>query len=201
MLSDLSTAPWFRRLLVAGSIVLGVACCTYVILQPFIIPVVWAGILAYVASANCTKKLQRFTRRPSIAALLTTMLLAVAIILPVLWLVLLLRVETVVAYREVQAFLASNPSSPALKDLPMAGPWLQQLLDKTFSTIITSSLICALFEQSRPRRNQRVDWRCGPQHRQAVLRVADAVLPVARRSPLLRSGRLGILGRGPTVSL
>ena len=44
MLSDLSTAPWFRRLLVAA-IMLGILTLTYVILQPFIIPVIWAGIL------------------------------------------------------------------------------------------------------------------------------------------------------------
>ena len=48
MLSDLSTAPWFRRLLVAA-IMLGILTLTYVILQPFIIPVIWAGMMVFCA--------------------------------------------------------------------------------------------------------------------------------------------------------
>jgi len=148
MLSDLSTAPWFRRLLVAA-IMLGILVLTYVILQPFIIPVIWAGILAYVAWP-LHERLLKVTRRPSIAALLTTLLLAISIILPVLWLVLLLRVETVVAYREVQAFLASNPTlPPALKELPMAGPWLQQMLDELVANPASlRQQLAVLFERS-----------------------------------------------------
>ncbi|MEY4932638.1 MAG: hypothetical protein RLZZ403_958, partial [Pseudomonadota bacterium] len=148
MLSDLSTAPWFRRLLVAA-IMLGILTLTYVILQPFIIPVIWAGILAYV-SWPLHEWLQKLTRRPTIAALLTTLLLAVAIILPVLWLVLLLRIETVVAYREVQVFLASNPTlPPALKDLPWLGQWLQQLLEELVSDPLSlRQQLGTLFERS-----------------------------------------------------
>ncbi len=130
MLTDLTTAPWFRRLLVAV-ILTGILLLTYVILQPFLIPVIWAAILAYVSWPLHVRLLRLTRRRASVAALITTLLLTVAIILPVLWLILLLQIETVVAYREVQAFLASNPAlPPGLKNLPWVGPWLQQVLSE-----------------------------------------------------------------------
>jgi len=128
MLSDISTSVWFRRLLV-GAILVGIFLLTYTILQPFLIPVIWAAILAYVSWPLHIRLLRVTRRRASVAALLTTLLLTVIIILPVLWLVLLLQIETVVAYREVQAFLATNPTlSPTLQQLPWVGPWLQQRL-------------------------------------------------------------------------
>jgi predicted PurR-regulated permease PerM len=128
MLTDLSTSSWFRRLLVA-ILLTGILLLTYVILQPFLIPVIWAAILAYVSWPLHVRLLKLTRRRASIAALLTTLLLAVTIILPVLWLILLMQIETVVAYREVQVFLASNPALPqGLRDLPWVGPWLQQML-------------------------------------------------------------------------
>ncbi len=130
MLSDLPTAPWFRRLLVAA-ILVGILLLTYAILQPFLIPVIWAAILAYVAWPLHVRLLRLTRRRASIAALITTLLLTIAIVLPILWLILLLRIETVVAYREVQAFLATNPTlPPSLQDLPLVGPWLKEVLNE-----------------------------------------------------------------------
>ena len=48
MLADLPTAPWFRRVLVAG-LILGIVLLTFSVLQPFIVPLIWGGILAYVS--------------------------------------------------------------------------------------------------------------------------------------------------------
>ena len=48
MLSDLPTAPWFRRVLVAG-LILGVVLLTFSVLRPFLVPLIWGAILAYVA--------------------------------------------------------------------------------------------------------------------------------------------------------
>ena len=47
MLADLPTAPWFRRVLVAG-LILGIVLLTFSVLQPFIVPLIWGGILALV---------------------------------------------------------------------------------------------------------------------------------------------------------
>jgi predicted PurR-regulated permease PerM len=131
MLADLPTAPWFRRLLVAG-LILGILLLTFSVLRPFIVPLIWGGILAYV-SWPLNQRLLRVTRqRPGLAALCTTLIVTAAIIVPLVWLVLMVQVEATRAYGEVQAFLASNPTLPEpLRNLPWIGAtlddWLRRL--------------------------------------------------------------------------
>ncbi len=128
MLADLPTAPWFRRLLVAGMIS-GIVLLTFGVLQPFLVPLIWGAILAYVSWPVNQRVLRWVGGRPAIAALLSTILVTLAIIVPLIWLVLLLRVEALAAYAEVQAFLATKPElPPALRDLPWIGSWAQHLL-------------------------------------------------------------------------
>jgi predicted PurR-regulated permease PerM len=128
MLADLPTAPWFRRLLVAGMI-LGIVLLTFSVLRPFLVPLIWGAILAYVSWPANQRVLRWVRGRPALAALITTVLVTLALIIPLIWLVLLVRVEALAAYAEVQAFLATNPTlPPALRDLPWIGPWAQQLL-------------------------------------------------------------------------
>ena len=60
--------------------------------------------------------------RDGLASLVTTLLVTLAIVVPLVWLILMLRVEAISAYATVQAFLASNPSlPPAMRDLPWIG--------------------------------------------------------------------------------
>jgi predicted PurR-regulated permease PerM len=128
MLADLPTAPWFRRLLVAGMI-LGIVLLTFSVLRPFLVPLIWGAILAYVSWPANQRVLRWVRGRPALAALITTVLVTLALIIPLIWLVLLVRVEALAAYAEVQEFLATNPTlPPALRDLPWIGPWAQQLL-------------------------------------------------------------------------
>lgn len=130
MLGDLPTAPWFRRMLVAGALV-GIVLLTFSVLQPFVVPLIWGAILAYVSWPLNQRFLRMLRNRVGAAALLTTALVTIAIILPLVWAALLLRVETVLAYAEVQAFLASNPTlPPALRDLPWIGSWAQHTLER-----------------------------------------------------------------------
>ena len=70
MLADLPTAPWFRRLLVAA-LIIGIVLLTFVVLEPFIVPLIWGAILAYV-SLPMHARYQRLLRGPSLAALATT---------------------------------------------------------------------------------------------------------------------------------
>lgn len=130
MLADLPTAPWFRRVLVA-ILVLGIVLLTFSVLQPFIVPLIWGGILAYV-SWPLHVRMIRWTRgRVGLASLLTTLLVTVIIVVPLIWLILLLRIEAISAYAQVQAFLASNPTlPPALRDLPWVGQSLEELLQQ-----------------------------------------------------------------------
>jgi predicted PurR-regulated permease PerM len=130
MLADLPTAPWFRRLLVAG-LLLGIVLLTFSVLQPFLVPLIWGAILAYVSWPANQRVLRLVRGRAALAALITTVLVTLALIVPLIWLVLMLRVEALSAYAQVQAFLASNPTlPPALRDLPWIGTWAQQMLNE-----------------------------------------------------------------------
>jgi len=88
--------------------------------------------------------------RPGLAALVTTILVTLAIIVPMTWLVIMLRSEATSGYAQVQQFLASKPSlPPALLDLPGIGPWLQQMLNELSAdpTAIREQLV-VMMEQS-----------------------------------------------------
>ena len=101
MLADLPTAPWFRRVLVAG-LILGIVMLTFSVLRPFIVPLIWGGILAYV-SWPVQQRMERLVRkRVGLAALLTTLIVTLAIVVPLVWLILMVRVEAVAAAENVE---------------------------------------------------------------------------------------------------
>ncbi len=150
MLADLPTAPWFRRLLVAGFIV-GIVLLTFSVLRPFLVPLIWGGILAYVSWPLNQRFLRALRGRVSLASLLTTVIVSLALIVPMVWLMWQLRMEGGTAYAQVQSFLASNPSlPPALRDLPWIGPWAQQVLDNLAADpkTINSQLVAAMEQSS-----------------------------------------------------
>jgi predicted PurR-regulated permease PerM len=50
---------------------------------------------------------------------------------PLIWLVMLLRMEAADGYLQIQQYLASKPTlAPALRDVPWLGPWLQAVLQR-----------------------------------------------------------------------
>src|SRR5688500_12647356 len=124
MLADLPTSPWFRRWLVAG-ILLGILLLTFSVVRPFVVPLIWGAILAYVAWPAHQHSLRLLGGRPSPAALLTSALVTLALVVPLIWLVMLLRMEAADGYLQIQQYLASKPTlAPALRDVPWLGPWL-----------------------------------------------------------------------------
>jgi predicted PurR-regulated permease PerM len=133
MLADLPTAPWFRRLLVAA-LVLGIVLLTFSVIRPFLVPLIWGAILAYVAWPAHLRMLKLFGQRVTLASLATTAIATLVIVVPLIWMILLLRVEAVAGYAAVQSFLASGPQLPdALRELPGIGPWLQETLNQLAS--------------------------------------------------------------------
>jgi predicted PurR-regulated permease PerM len=79
------------------------------------------------------------------------MLVTLAIVVPLAWLVLMVRVEAVNAYAKVQTFLASKPSlPPALHDLPWIGAWAQNMLEQLSAdpTAIREQLVMTLEQSS-----------------------------------------------------
>jgi predicted PurR-regulated permease PerM len=150
MLSDLPTAPWFRRVLVAG-LLLGILLLTFTVLQPFIVPLIWGVILAYVSWPLNQRFLELVRGRAGLAAMITTLIVTLAIVVPLVWLVLLVRVEALSAYGEVQRFLATHPQlPPGVRDLPWVGTWAQEVLDQLAQdpTAIKSQLVFAMEQSS-----------------------------------------------------
>jgi predicted PurR-regulated permease PerM len=125
---DLATAPWLRRLIVAA-LLIGLIVLSFQVLEPFIVPVVWATILAYVTWPAYSRLLRALRGRRTLAALLMTLALTAAVILPTVWLITLLRGEAVDLYREFAAVLAAGgPKLPeSLLRLPWIGEWLREV--------------------------------------------------------------------------
>jgi len=150
MLADLPTAPWFRRLLVAA-LILGIVLLTFSVLRPFVVPLIWGAILSYVSWPLQQRIVRAVRGRNGLAALLTTILVTLAIVVPLAWLVLMVRVEAVHGYAKVQTFLASKPSlPPALHDLPWIGAWAQNMLEQLSAdpTAIREQLVMTLEQSS-----------------------------------------------------
>jgi predicted PurR-regulated permease PerM len=110
-------------------ILIGGACL--VILRPFLAPITWAAILAYVSWP-----LYRLVRRPfghlqNAPAFCMTVLLTCAVILPILWLSLLVSNELISAYRSVAAYLAETPMilPEFIRGIPWLGAQAQQQID------------------------------------------------------------------------
>jgi len=109
----------------------GLVLLSYAVLQPFLVPVIWALILAHVTWPLYVRLRRLMRERVTLAALVMTLGLTAAFVIPVLWFVGLLRVEVAGAYAELVAFLARKPQLPAaLANVPWLGEVLQDVIDR-----------------------------------------------------------------------
>jgi predicted PurR-regulated permease PerM len=127
MTEDFVSAPWLRRLItvvvLAGLVLLG-----FRVMEPFIVPLVWAGILAFVSWPAYEWMLRLVRGRGILAALIMTSIVSIAVVAPLAWLAVVLRIELVHAYHETQALLAGGLKlPPSLLRLPWLGDQLQDL--------------------------------------------------------------------------
>ena len=114
-------------LLLGGLFVLG-----YLILAWFIVPAAWAAILAYVTWPVYARLRKLMRGYAMSSALLMTLLLTAAFVLPLLWLIALLQAEFVLAYQAASAYMAegSHRLPNIVLEIPWLGERLQELLDK-----------------------------------------------------------------------
>ncbi len=121
--------------LVLGILLGGLLLFTYAVLSPFIIPCAWAVIIAYATWPLLLRLRALLRGRNGFAALLMTLLLAAAFILPSIWLALLLHHETASLYKAVDSLLEQRPFSlpAAIRDLPLLGSWAQEALTQLTS--------------------------------------------------------------------
>lgn len=109
--------PW---LALGGLLLLG-----FIVVTPFLVPVVWAAVLAYASWPLASKIRYWCKNRDTLAASLSTALAALTLFLPLIWLIWLAQQELSNAYPALQAFLANPPPVPeALRNLPWVGDWL-----------------------------------------------------------------------------
>ena len=126
-----SSAPTQRRILLGLLLgFLGLLCL--LVLKQFLAPIAWAGILAY-ASWPLYRRLHGLLRTlDATAALLMTLLVTCAVILPLLWLAVLVRDELLEAYSQLADYLSHGPHAlpTMIRDVPWIGEKLQIKLDQ-----------------------------------------------------------------------
>ena len=122
------TPLWLRRTVVTG-LLGGLLLVGFVVMRPFLTAIAWAAILSYVSWPLHRRVLAWLGGRRTWAALAMTVLLTLALGVPLLWLGLLLRSEGVAAAREAAALLQTGVRLPEpIMRIPWLGPWLQERL-------------------------------------------------------------------------
>ena len=112
-------APWLA--------LTGLALLAFLVITPFLAPLAWAGVLAYASWPVAERIRVRCGGRDTLAASLTTMLAALALFAPLLWLAWLAQQEVGGVYPALQSFVADPPPLPDwLRGLPWLGDWLMQ---------------------------------------------------------------------------
>lgn len=128
MTDDLVSSPWVRRLITVALLALFVLLGIRV-LDPFVVPLLWAAILAYVTWPGYVWLRTRLRTHPVVASLLMTTAVTLAVIAPLAWLAVVLRVEIARVWHDTQGFLAGGQQLP---DSVLKIPWLgDQLRDFT----------------------------------------------------------------------
>lgn len=124
-------SPLSRRIILAialGSLLLLGA----MVLQPFIIPAVWAMILAYVTWPLYRHLQNLCGARTNLSALLMTLALSAAFVLPLLWMINLLRDDLTIAYRAISDYINQGPQPlpESVRRVPWLGNWLQDYMNR-----------------------------------------------------------------------
>lgn len=126
VMEDLAEAKWLRRLLLAGLLAV-LLLLVFQVLQPFIVPVIWSAILAFVTWPLHVRVLRLFRGQRDGAAFSMTLLMTICIVLPIVWLVILVQAQALPVYRELAPLLAKTQLPQFITQLPILGPRLQEI--------------------------------------------------------------------------
>lgn len=120
----------FSRLIVPWLGLLGLITLAFIVVAPFLVPLAWAGILCYASWPVAMRIRQWCKGRDALAASISTLLAAITLFLPLIWLVWLAQKELANVYPALQAFFAAPIHVPeSLKSIPWLGDWLRQQTD------------------------------------------------------------------------
>ena len=113
--------PW---LALAGLLILA-----FIVIAPFIVPLLWASILCFSSWPAAARLRVWCNNRETMAACICTFLASITLFLPLIWLAWLAQQELTNAYPALQAFLTEPLQIPAfIKNLPWLGDWLNNWL-------------------------------------------------------------------------
>jgi predicted PurR-regulated permease PerM len=120
----------YSRLIVPWLALLGLVILAFIVVTPFLVPLAWAGILCYASWPIAMRIRQWCKGRDTLAASISTLLAAITLFLPLLWLAWLAQKELANVYPALQAFFAAPIHVPAsLNNIPWLGDWLRQQAD------------------------------------------------------------------------
>ncbi|HEY9099241.1 MAG TPA: AI-2E family transporter [Thiobacillus sp.] len=116
-------SPLTRRVAAFAFLIL-IFGLTFWVLSPFFASLAWAGILAYVAWPLHQRLLDRLPERENIAALLTTVVVAATLLLPLVWVMFTVVMDVAFATAMFRQLLAEGlpPLPPAVSSWP-GGAW------------------------------------------------------------------------------
>lgn len=124
----LSLSP---REILLGGLALSLALLCVVVLRPFLVPIMWAAILAYVTWPAFLRLRSACGSWPRLAATLMTLLVALLLIAPAILLLFVIHDEILAMVDAVSQLRGTNFELPeALRAIPGLGAWVQQALDR-----------------------------------------------------------------------
>jgi predicted PurR-regulated permease PerM len=122
------------RLIVLGLFVLALGSAVALVLAPFVVSMLWAGILAFASWPLYVLLLRWAGGRAGLTALVMTLLMAAVVVLPTVWLLLLLQADASVLADHLTAEMAAGRLRPPafVAALPLVGSelatWLNAML-------------------------------------------------------------------------
>jgi len=106
-----------------------------IIFAPFLVPVLWAIIIARMSNALYVKLVHLLRGRETLAASILTFATMFLVVFPIVWLTFLLVQEAVIAYRSVEQWVQTDGLKELpgyLGNIPLAGPFIQEQV-RTFA--------------------------------------------------------------------
>ncbi|MBK1717095.1 AI-2E family transporter [Thiocystis violacea] len=113
-----------------GAFLIGLLFLSYRVLHLFLVPVAWGLILVYVTWPLHRRLRARLSPYPGLSAFVMSLLLTLVFVLPVLWVIFMLRAEVPALYARLVVLLSQGPDilPPGLARLPWIGAELERLL-------------------------------------------------------------------------
>ncbi|MEN9658507.1 MAG: hypothetical protein RL571_1972 [Pseudomonadota bacterium] len=130
---EFTSSPVIRRLLL-GAFLTALVLAVTVVLSPFLVPMLWAAILAFASWPLYLRVNQLMGGRSLLAASLLTFLMSALVVLPLAWLVFLLRTESGQLLHTISVEMAAGRLRPPamIGHLPFIGQellaWLNNML-------------------------------------------------------------------------